>query len=123
LLPDDERTNRLLSHSTAGHLSGPATMSGRDPGDAAEALRVLYVAVTRARRLIALALPDQHITPVAQHLRRLGVQVDTEDQELRVTQMGDVPGSGLIMLQPSRRSVPPLAGTYTAVGSIGDHSQ
>jgi len=77
LLPDDERTNRLLSHWTAGHLSGPAIAAGQEPADAAEALRVLYVAVTRARRLIALALPAQHIAPLTQHLRALGVAVET----------------------------------------------
>ncbi|QKZ25156.1 hypothetical protein HUT05_41450 [Streptomyces chartreusis] len=34
-----------------------------DP-ETAEALRVLYVAVTRARRLVALALSDTHLTLV-----------------------------------------------------------
>ncbi|GAA0905064.1 UvrD-helicase domain-containing protein [Virgisporangium aurantiacum] len=77
LLPDDERTVRLLSHWTASHPSGPATPSGRDSEDAAEALRVLYVAVTRAKRLVALALPEQHIPAVNQHLGTFGVHVET----------------------------------------------
>lgn len=77
-LPDDERTDRLLSQWT-DPVSGPAT-TDRDPEDAAEALRVLYVAVTRARRLIALALPGQHIAPVAQHLRELGVEVEAHEE-------------------------------------------
>ncbi len=76
LLPDDERTDRLLSLWTAIHLPEPGTASSDDAEDAAEALRVLYVAVTRARRLIALALPSQHMAPVAQHLRGLGVEVE-----------------------------------------------
>ena len=78
LLPDDERTVRLLSHWTASHGFGPAVPSGWDAEDAAEALRVLYVAVTRARRLVALALPEQHIPTVAQHLTTLGVQVEAK---------------------------------------------
>jgi DNA helicase II / ATP-dependent DNA helicase PcrA len=76
ILPDDERTNRLLSHWAAADRTELGTTSGNEAEDTAEALRVLYVAVTRARRLIALALPSQHMTPVATHLRGLGVDVE-----------------------------------------------
>ncbi|SPT51291.1 UvrD-helicase domain-containing protein [Actinomadura madurae] len=46
-----------------------------DP-DVAEALRVLYVAVTRARRLIAFAVPHRWAERVAQRLRETGVPVE-----------------------------------------------
>lgn len=74
LLPDDDRTTQLLSRWTGGSIPGPA--DSRTAADAAEALRVLYVAVTRARRLAALALPSSHIAPVQQHLLGLGVHVE-----------------------------------------------
>ncbi|WP_161801634.1 UvrD-helicase domain-containing protein [Micromonospora sp. RV43] len=67
LLPDDGRTNHLLTTWTADAITAPAG-AGPAPHEAAEALRVLYVAVTRARRLAALALPAQHITAIAQFL-------------------------------------------------------
>jgi len=38
---------------------------------------VLYVAATRAKRLVALALPGRHIPLVAQHLLGLGVTIET----------------------------------------------
>ncbi|MER7335991.1 MULTISPECIES: UvrD-helicase domain-containing protein, partial [unclassified Micromonospora] len=72
LLPDDERTAHLLTAWTAGAVPAPA---GPAPAvhETAEALRVLYVAVTRARRLAAIALPARHIAATAQHLRILEV--------------------------------------------------
>lgn len=77
LLPDDERTTRLLSGWTAGLIPGPEDRQGQSVADDAEALRVLYVAVTRAKRLVALALPGRHIGPVQQYLLGLGVHVET----------------------------------------------
>ena len=77
LLPDDDRTTRLLSRWTGGLIPGPEDQQDPSAADDAEALRVLYVAVTRARRLAALALPSHHITPVQQYLFGLGVDVET----------------------------------------------
>jgi DNA helicase II / ATP-dependent DNA helicase PcrA len=77
LLPDDERTTRLLSHWTAGSVARADALPDATIDDSAEALRVLYVAVTRARRLIALALPSQHIPALARHLSGLGIPVET----------------------------------------------
>ncbi|MEJ3741838.1 UvrD-helicase domain-containing protein [Actinomycetes bacterium KLBMP 9797] len=76
LLPDDDRTARLLSRWT-DVIPSPDGQPAQNADDDAEALRVLYVAVTRAKRLIALALPGRHIPPVQQHLLGLGVPVET----------------------------------------------
>ena len=57
----DQRAARLMD----AWLSG----SGQEPADVAEALRVIYVAATRARRLLAFALPDDYLPTVERHLR------------------------------------------------------
>jgi DNA helicase II / ATP-dependent DNA helicase PcrA len=67
LVPDEERTDRLITLWTSGRHDAAATDAG-DLHDAEEALRVLYVAVTRARRLVTLALPPQHIPTVQRML-------------------------------------------------------
>lgn len=76
LVPDDERTTDLLSTWTAGAVPAPA---GPAPAEheIAESLRVLYVAVTRARRLAALALPTQYLAKTAEYLagRHVPIQV------------------------------------------------
>lgn len=75
LLPDDDRTTHLLTTWTAGAVplsDGPNLA----PHETAEALRVLYVAVTRASRLTALALPDQHIAATAQYLTSRHVPIE-----------------------------------------------
>ncbi|MEE1832004.1 hypothetical protein [Streptomyces sp. SP17KL33] len=46
--------------------------AGNTP-ETAEALRVLYVAVTRARRLVALALSDTHVLAVKSFLTERAV--------------------------------------------------
>jgi superfamily I DNA/RNA helicase len=53
----DDRSDLLIKTWTTG------TTDRADP-ETAEALRVLYVAVTRARRLVALALSDVHLSLV-----------------------------------------------------------
>lgn len=58
IVPDDNRTDVLVR----GWLSGHHT------GDIAESLRVLYVAATRAQRLLALALPSGHCDEIAKWL-------------------------------------------------------
>jgi DNA helicase II / ATP-dependent DNA helicase PcrA len=75
LLPDDDRTDQLLAH----WRGDPPPTTPLTPGAAntpAEALRVLYVAVTRARLLVALALPHTHLATTADHLRDCGVPVN-----------------------------------------------
>lgn len=72
LIPDDERTDQLIQRWTAA--PGDA---GTAAPDSDEAMRVLYVAVTRARQLVALALPPQHIRTVARMLVSSGVAVKT----------------------------------------------
>ncbi|MEV0569157.1 UvrD-helicase domain-containing protein [Dactylosporangium sp. NPDC050588] len=67
LLPDDERTTHLLSTWTAGAVPAP-TGPAPTEHETAESLRVLYVAVTRARRLAALALPARHLAATAEYL-------------------------------------------------------
>jgi superfamily I DNA/RNA helicase len=66
LLPDDTRTDQVLHMWTDGCTGAAAPLV--TVADTAEALRVLYVAVTRAKRLLALSLPAQHVEPVAQFL-------------------------------------------------------
>jgi hypothetical protein len=44
--------------------------------ESAEALRVLYVAVTRARRLLGLIVPSAYLDELAAHLRNHGVPVE-----------------------------------------------
>lgn len=63
---DDRRSDLLIKAWTTG------ATAGNDP-ETAEALRVLYVAVTRARRLVALALSDTHLTAVKAFLTERGI--------------------------------------------------
>ncbi|MER7224249.1 UvrD-helicase domain-containing protein [Streptomyces rubradiris] len=63
---ESHRSDRLIEAWTTG--SGP----GDDP-ETAEALRVLYVAITRARRLVALALSDSHLPAVRSLLLERGI--------------------------------------------------
>ncbi|MEV6527224.1 ATP-dependent helicase [Longispora sp. NPDC051575] len=53
-----------------------AWRSGRATGTTAEAVRVLYVAATRARRLLGFSLPADQRQPIADHLHRHGVAVE-----------------------------------------------
>lgn len=62
----DDRSDLLIKTWTTG------TTAGAGP-ETAEALRVLYVAVTRARRLVALALSDSHLTAVRAFLTDRGI--------------------------------------------------
>ncbi|MCP2243279.1 UvrD-helicase domain-containing protein [Lentzea aerocolonigenes] len=59
IVPADDRTDALID----------AWVSGEHPPELAESLRVLYVAATRARRLLAIALPDDSPNRVAAHLK------------------------------------------------------
>ncbi|WIX82881.1 UvrD-helicase domain-containing protein [Amycolatopsis carbonis] len=59
VVPDDARTDALVD----------AWFSGVHSADVAESLRVLYVAATRARRLLALALPTAHCHELADYLK------------------------------------------------------
>jgi superfamily I DNA/RNA helicase len=63
---EDERSNRLIEAWTTDVKAG-------NDSQTAEALRVLYVGVTRARRLVALALSDKHLTVVSSFLAERGV--------------------------------------------------
>ncbi|ULR54649.1 UvrD-helicase domain-containing protein [Streptomyces deccanensis] len=54
---DDRRSDLLIKAWTTG-------AAAQSTPETAEALRVLYVAVTRARRLVALALSDTHVLAV-----------------------------------------------------------
>ncbi|WP_431986954.1 UvrD-helicase domain-containing protein [Streptomyces griseoflavus] len=67
---DDERSNRLIEAWTADAKAGSDSQT-------AEALRVLYVGVTRARRLVALALSDRHLTAVSSFLAKRGIPYRT----------------------------------------------
>ncbi|MGW5388127.1 UvrD-helicase domain-containing protein [Nocardia sp. NPDC003963] len=66
IVPADARTSSLVD----------AWMKGTHPPDVAESLRVLYVATTRARRLLAIALPDGAQGRVAALLKEKGVPFD-----------------------------------------------
>ena len=59
IIPEDERTISMVN----------AWTSGEHPPEVAESLRVLYVAVTRARRLLALVLPDSVFEAVRNHFK------------------------------------------------------
>ncbi|MFH8973583.1 hypothetical protein [Streptomyces sp. NPDC017890] len=63
---EDDRSDRLIEAWTTGATAGCA------PGTP-EALRVLYVGVTRARRLVALALSDGHLAAVKSLLTARGI--------------------------------------------------
>lgn len=67
---EDNRSDRLIEAWTAGAVTG-------DGPETAEALRVLYVAVTRARRLVALALSDRHLNAVESFLAERGIPCRT----------------------------------------------
>lgn len=62
---DDRRSDLLVKAWTTG-------ATARNDPETAEALRVLYVAVTRARRLVAFALSDTHLTAVKAFLAERG---------------------------------------------------
>ncbi|GAV40240.1 ATP-dependent DNA helicase PcrA [Streptomyces acidiscabies] len=64
---DDARSNRLVDTWTGQHVPSDAD------SDTAEALRVLYVAATRARRLLAFALSDHHLKLVKDFLIEEGI--------------------------------------------------
>ncbi|WP_436493193.1 UvrD-helicase domain-containing protein [Actinokineospora sp. HUAS TT18] len=59
IVPPDPRTSDLID----------AWVTGDHPADVAENLRVLYVAATRARRLLAIALPDSAQSRIASLLK------------------------------------------------------
>jgi DNA helicase-2/ATP-dependent DNA helicase PcrA len=63
IVPDDDRTDELMEAWGTGARSD--TLS--------EALRVLYVAATRARRLLAIAVPERSYCQLTQHLRNCQV--------------------------------------------------
>lgn len=67
IVPNDNRTDALIK----------AWLSGHHTAEVAESLRVLYVAATRARRLLALALPSIHCDDVAAHLNDKNVPCET----------------------------------------------
>ena len=74
LLPREQRTSELIARWVRGGAAAT------DPAlETDEALRVLYVAVTRARRLVALALPSEHLPAVACRLTERGVPVSVAD--------------------------------------------
>jgi hypothetical protein len=63
IVPADNRTDSLVN----------AWLSGEHAAEVAESLRVLYVAATRARRLLAIALPDGSCDRVITLLKDKGV--------------------------------------------------
>ncbi|MGW3728712.1 UvrD-helicase domain-containing protein [Streptomyces sp. NPDC000851] len=63
---EDDRSDRLIEAWTGGAAT-------RTDADTAEALRVLYVAATRARRLVAFALSDGHLGAVEVFLAERGI--------------------------------------------------
>ncbi|GAA1249360.1 hypothetical protein GCM10009676_39830 [Prauserella halophila] len=67
VIPDDNRTAAVVG----------AWTSGDHPPEVAENLRALYVATTRARRLLAFALPDSVFETVRKHLNAEGVPTRT----------------------------------------------
>jgi superfamily I DNA/RNA helicase len=66
ILPDDDRTDRIIN----------AWITGTHPDDIAENLRVLYVAATRARRLLAIALPETAHDKLREVLRSKAIPLD-----------------------------------------------
>ncbi|WP_167305386.1 UvrD-helicase domain-containing protein [Saccharomonospora piscinae] len=67
VVPDEDRTTATVD----------AWTSGEHPPEIAENLRVLYVAVSRARRLLALALPNSVFETVQDHLKAEGIPTRT----------------------------------------------
>jgi superfamily I DNA/RNA helicase len=68
----DNRTDSLTN----------AWVSGDHPTELAESLRVLYVLATRARRLLAIALPDSSHDRVITLLKEKGVPFDSSRPHL-----------------------------------------
>lgn len=66
IVPDDNRAAAITR----------AWTSGVHPPDIAENLRVLYVAATRARRLLAFALPATFLQKVQDHLRNQDIPLN-----------------------------------------------
>ncbi|MEU4740939.1 UvrD-helicase domain-containing protein [Actinosynnema sp. NPDC023658] len=66
--PKDKRTEAVID----------AWISGVHEDHVAESLRVLYVAATRARRLLAIALPESAHDRIAAHLKDNNVPVDLD---------------------------------------------
>jgi len=67
LMPASAVTDRTLTAWLAGTASEPEVV---------EALRVVYVGVTRARRLLGLAVPASHREPLLAAFRRLGIPAE-----------------------------------------------
>jgi hypothetical protein len=63
IIPDDSRTNTIVE----------AWISGDHDPDIAESLRVLYVAATRARRLLAIAIPPTVLDKIHHYLTMYGI--------------------------------------------------
>ncbi|MFE6611693.1 hypothetical protein [Amycolatopsis sp. NPDC057786] len=71
IVPSDNRADDLIR----------AWQSGVHPTETAESLRVLYVAATRARRLLAIALPSTHCNDIATHLKDANVPCEIVNVE------------------------------------------
>jgi DNA helicase-2/ATP-dependent DNA helicase PcrA len=69
VIPDDERTNAIIE----------AWIGGEHHPDIAENLRVLYVAATRARRLLAFALPTSALDRVHDYLTAHSIPIRKVD--------------------------------------------
>ncbi|MFB7109208.1 UvrD-helicase domain-containing protein [Streptomyces sp. NPDC056291] len=80
--PEDSRSTDLIK----AWAEGPVREM---PGETGEALRVLYVAATRARRLLAFALEDDHLAMIAAFLTRRGVPFralrEPQQEQLRLS--------------------------------------
>ncbi|NUV67929.1 ATP-dependent helicase [Streptomyces sp. CAI-121] len=80
--PEDSRSTDLVK----AWAEGPDRVM---PGETGEALRVLYVAATRARRLLAFALEDDHLAVIATFLARRGVPFralrEPQQEQLRLS--------------------------------------
>ncbi|OLZ58143.1 UvrD-helicase domain-containing protein [Amycolatopsis keratiniphila] len=74
IVPSDNRADDLIR----------AWQSGVHPAVTAESLRVLYVAATRARRLLAIALPNAHCDDIAAHLEAANVSCEIINVETYV---------------------------------------
>lgn len=67
LMPANAVTDRTMTAWLAGTASEPEVV---------EALRVVYVGVTRARRLLGLAIPNLHTQPLLASFRQLGIPAE-----------------------------------------------
>ncbi|GIF04599.1 hypothetical protein Asi03nite_21370 [Actinoplanes siamensis] len=80
-----------------------------------EAIRVLYVAATRARRLFVTAVPAEFESRTADYPKGLGVPVAERSRSM---QRGALPGSSACVSTPRKRGEDPSSSTDSTKAQV-----